>query len=301
MRKPHPIPTGGTIRFVSPANHVELKDISDATSTFESAGYKVQFGKHVFDRYQTYAGCDEHRASDIMEAFLDPEVDAVVCSRGGYGSARLIPYLDLEQIAASGKPFFGFSDVTSLHLAINRRGLATYYSPMGGSLGPSRPPCVRESLLRAFAGQDPLAVRCRPGDCVVPGKAIGISSGGCLTLVVDSLGTPDAVITEGRILFLEDVSEKPHRVDASLTHLLLAGKLQECAGIVIGEMTETNSLRDIEKGSPTWEEIVRERISPLGIPTIVNFPFGHIEDLLTIPLGVELELDADQGTIRMVS
>jgi len=292
-----PIPEGGVIRLVSPANFVTESEIQAGIHLLETEGFRVELGKSALGRHQTYGGTDQDRAADIMDAFLAPEVDAVICCRGGYGCARLVPYLDFDAIIESRKPFFGYSDITTIHMALNRRGLPTFYSPMVSSFQSERSAECRESFLRALKGTDPLATNLSRGTPLVGGTAKGISGGGCLTLLTDSLGTTNELDSQGKILFIEDVGEKPHRIDAYLTHFLLAGKLQCAAGIVIGEMTGTNELRDEAAGSPTWQEIVSERLGDLDIPVIVDFPFGHINDLLTIPLGIALQLNATSGVV----
>ncbi len=306
--KPKALVPGDKIRFVSPASPVMSEHLSPAQELLEQAGFQVEFGKHVFDHVDYLAGTDQDRAADIMDAFLDPSVSAVFCSRGGYGCPRLMPLLDLSTIAKSAKVFLGFSDITTLHVALNRRGLVTLYSPMGSSLRTPRADWVLRSLLNGLTGHNPLDVPYPKGTCVVPGTAEGDTTGGCLVPFMDSLSTPDEIDMDGKILLIEDVGERAHRVDALLTHLIRTGKIQKCAGIVMGEMTGTDELcKETTDGKPsemyqnvTWRAIVRERLEPLGIPLIIDFPFGHIENMLTIPLGVRARIDANQGTLELV-
>jgi len=257
----------------------------------------VDFGPHIFDRTDYLAGDDEARAKDLMEAFDDPDVAMVYCSRGGYGCARLFPFLDLDRIANSGKLFAGFSDITTLHLALNRRGMATLHAPMPLTLGTPREPWVYESLRRALKGDLSTPEGTPTGETLTPGTAEGIVVGGCLCLLCDSIGTPEALETEGRILIIEDVDENPHRVDAMLTHLLNSGLAQACAGIVIGEMTRTDEKIDEGIGGRPWRTIVADRLGGLGIPCIVGYPFGHMPNMLTLGLGVRARLDANEGTL----
>jgi muramoyltetrapeptide carboxypeptidase len=232
-----------------------------------------------------------------MEAFGDPEVAGVVCSRGGYGCARLFPYLDLDAMAASCKMFCGFSDITTLHLALNRRGLVTMHTPMLLTLSVEREPWVVESFTSLLKGSATVPAGAPVGETLIGGKGEGQVVGGCLSLLSDSIGTPDAFETQGRILVLEDVDEAPHRVDAVLTHFLNAGLLKNAAGIVVGEMTNTDEKLDDKIGGWSWRRIVEDRIAPLGVPTVVNFPFGHMRNMLSLPLGIGARLDADAGTL----
>jgi muramoyltetrapeptide carboxypeptidase len=265
----------------------------------EGAGFRVSFGAHAFASDGYLAGPDADRAADLTEAFCDPDVHAVVCSRGGYGCARLLAHLDLDAIAASGKLFVGFSDVTTLHLALNRRGLATVHGPMLVTFSVERPAWVAESWLstmRGVPGPMPDVV----GTCVTGGVAEGQLVGGCLCLLADSLGTSEALEAAGRVLLIEDVDEPPHRVDAMLTHLIRAGVVQRAAGIVVGEMTRTDERADGGIGRRPWREIVDERLGDLGVPLIRDYPCGHAPAPLTLPLGTRVRLDADAGTLSIL-
>lgn len=297
FRKPRALVTGSHIRLVSPASPVKEESLYDAKALLEQEGYEVSLAPHVFDREDYLAGSDQDRASDLMHAFLDPQVDGVLCTRGGYGCARLFPYLDLDAMAATDKWFGGFSDVTTIHLALNARGMVTFHVPMMVTLSVAREPWVIQSFLAALRGHliepegMPLPETLHRGQ--VEGKVVG----GCLCLLCDSLATPDALEAKGRILVIEDVDEKPHRVDAMLTHLINAGVLQSAAGLVIGEMTRTDDSEDPTIGRRSWRDIVRERLSHINVPTIIDYPFGHAKQMRSLALGATARLDADAGTL----
>ena len=167
------VPEAGTIRLVSPANFVTDSDLEPGIQFLQRHGYQVQLGSYALSKHQTFGGTDKDRAADIMDAFNDPNVDAVICCRGGYGCARLVPYLDFDRIVESPKPFFGYSDITTIHLALNRRGLPTFYAPMVSTLQPDRSNSVKESFLNALRGVDPLAVGHNRGETLVAGSATG--------------------------------------------------------------------------------------------------------------------------------
>lgn len=293
-----PLKAGDTVALVSPASPLDADKLIEVTAILEGEGYAVRVMPHALDRTDHLAGHDADRAADLMAAFDDPAVAAVFCTRGGYGCARLFPYLDLERIAASGKPLIGFSDITTLHLALNRRRLATIHAPMALTLHYPRAPWVVESFRRVLRGDLTVPDDAPRGETLVPGIAEGPMTGGCLCLLADSVGTPEALETEGKILLIEDVDEAPHRIDAMLTHLLNADLLQRCVGIVVGEMTRTDERIDESIGGRPWRNLVRERLAPLGIPSVIDYPFGHApRGMLTLPLGLTARLDAGAGTL----
>lgn len=180
---------------------------------------------------------------------------------------------------------------TSFHFLI------TFYSSMPATLKPDDPPWVVESLFDAFEGRVP-CISSREVETLVPGVAEGRLTGGRLRLICDSLGTANELNTDDRLLILEDVDELPHRVDAMLTHLHNAGKLQRAAGFIVGEMTRTDEKRHDTIPSATWKEIVRERLAEYGKPAIIGFPIGHRPENATLPLGVSTRLDTNSGTLQ---
>jgi muramoyltetrapeptide carboxypeptidase len=296
--KPRRLRSGDLIRIVSPASPLSADKLEAATGLLEGEGYRVELARHALERDDYLAGSDAQRAADLQEAFDEPEVAAVYCSRGGYGCSRLMPHLDIDRIAASRKMFLGFSDVTTLHVALNRRGVATVHAPMALTLSSQRQPWVYESFLNVLKGGEPVPETAPRGQTMVGGRAVARVVGGCLCLLCDSIGTADSLDAVGKILLIEDVDENPHRIDAMLTHLLLSGVADGVAGFVIGEMTRSDEKVDEGIGGKPWKEIVRDRLGPLGKPTIVDFPFGHMRDMLTLPLGISAEMDADAGTLK---
>lgn len=298
--KPKALRRGDTIALVSPASPVSKENLELAVSFLEGAGFNVWHSPGVNRPGAYLAGTDAERAADLMEAFTRPGIDAVLCSRGGYGCARLFPFLDLNIIAASGRILAGFSDITTLHLALNRRGLPTLHAPMALTLSNQKSPWVYDSLLTGLTGGTAVPAEAPVGRCVVPGTAEGVTIGGCLCLLCDSIGTPNALETGGKLLFIEDVDENPHRVDAMLTHLRNSGLAAKASGIVIGEMTRTDERVDAGIGGSPWRDIVRDRLADLNIPVMTDYPFGHVKDMLTIPLGVRARMDAEAGTVEFM-
>src|SRR5688572_15158375 len=213
-RKPRALVPGDTVMILSPASPLDQEKLADATKLLECAGYKVALGGHAFDRDAYLAGPDDARAADLQAAFDDPSIAGVYCSRGGYGCARLFPFLDLDRMAATSKLFLGFSDITTLHTALNNRGLPTVHAPMALTLSTPREPWVVESFLNSFKGLEPIPASAPKGRTIVGGAAEGVVGGGCLCLLTDSIGTPEAFDGTGKIVIIEDVDENPHRIDA---------------------------------------------------------------------------------------
>lgn len=298
MRKPKPLKAGDTIRFVSPASPLAPEKVDNMVRLLQAEGYNVQIAQHAFERNGFLAGTDAQRIQDLEDAFADPQVQAVFCTRGGYGCSRIVQALGIDKIAASGKVFVGFSDTTVLQLALMRRNAGSIYGPMGSSFSKDREPWVYESFKHAINGGNPIPDSAPKGVCLVPGRVSGVLTGGCLSLLCDSIGTSYALDARERVLLIEDVDERPHRIDAMLTHLLNTGILQSAAGIVVGEMTGTDAKFDDSTGQGSWRDIVRERIAPLGIPTIIDLPCGHATNMLSLPLGLKVRLDADAGSLE---
>lgn len=296
--KPRALRKGDLVEIVSPASPVSREKIEDGIRLLESQGYRVRLSKHALATDQGFlAGPDEARAEDIQRAFSDPEVAMVYCARGGYGCARLLGMLDFDKMAESCKMFVGFSDITSIHIALNRRGLPTVYGPMALTLSTPREPWVIDSFLGVLRGDSPIPVGATRGEAVTPGVAEGVVTGGCMCLLTDSIATAEPLVAQDKILLLEDVDEAPHRLDAMLTHLINAKIIQGSAGIVVGEMTGTDEKTDAKIGGGTWRDIFVERLGQLGIPMILNFPFGHMKTMLSLPLGIRARLDATAGTL----
>jgi len=308
--KPRRLQPGMTVGLVTPASNVpEDQDLHTAMELVRSLGFVARPAANLFSRTQYLAGTDEQRANDLNAMFADPDVDAIFCVRGGYGSGRLLRYLDYDVIAANPKVIMGYSDITAILNAITlRTGLVTFHGPIaGGNFSDYTYGQYRKVLVEPTAptriGELP-EFETRPGvvdwenrlTTIVPGVAEGPLVGGNLSLVVTLLGTPFEPQFEGGILFLEDVSEPPYSVDRMLTHLWMAGKLEQLAGIVLGKFTDAND----SSNTFSMEQVLRDRLAPLGIPTLRGAMIGHIEDKTVVPLGIRARLDAEAGTLNLL-
>jgi len=303
-----PLPEGGTIGVAAAASPYENRsEILRGVEWWESRGYRVKLGDHIFARDDYVAGDPQDRAADLMALFLDPEVDVVQAQQGGYGSAQTIPYLDFDAIAASPKPFVGYSDITALHVALRQRaGLATFYGyGLVGMGAKETTDFTRERLLRVLGGEGAGEVPRDPDDPYVRslrgGKVTAPLVGGCLWLLLQTMGTPWEVELEGAIFFFEDYDAPAWYVDGMLTQLGHAGKLDGVVGVVVGDMERC----DWREERPEWprtksiEDVLEQHLEPLGVPVIYKLPLGHGKHLAAVPLGVEATLDADARTLTI--
>lgn len=282
---------GATIGVVAPASPASPPGrIAAGVQWLESRGYRVVTGTTAFEGDGYLAGSDADRAADLMGMFLRPDVDAIMCTRGGYGAMRILPMLDYVAIGRHAKIFMGFSDVTALSLALHARtGLITFAGPMVAAemAGPplDRTEAVMWDVLSGRATR--LSARGDGARTLVPGRAEGVLLGGNLALVSSLVGTRFEPSWDGAILFLEDVGEPVYRIDRMLCQLKLAGVLDRIAGAVLGRFTA------ITPADPDRElaTVLAEYFRPLGVPVLTDFPFGHTPDKQTLPMGARVVLD----------
>ena len=299
-------PAGSTIGIVTPGSPPESRaEVQRGLAWWKERGYQARLMPGALERDDWHAGSPETRARDIQEAFADPGIDAIQTMRGGYGSAQVIPLLDLDRIAANPKAFIGLSDITALHAAFNRIGLATFYGPSLTMVGsPSPPSLSTDRLLSVLSGETTGEV---PGDpdrltvfAIAPGKASGRLLGGCLGDLIYTIGTPWEVDLDGAIFFFEDVGLAPIRLDRALLYLDQIGKLRGMRGIVVGEMagSEWHEWQSSPR-TKTLEDVLVDRLGHLGVPILYGLPLGHGATLSTLPLGVEATVDADALTLTI--
>jgi muramoyltetrapeptide carboxypeptidase len=281
-------------------------DVERGVEWWESKGHRVKLAQSVFANEDWVAGSAESRARDVEAMFADPEVDVVQCYRGGYGSAHLISLLDFDLVAANPKPFVGYSDITALHESIRgRTGLATFYGPSLHAVGSAEASdFTREQMLARLRGEVGEVPRA-PDDAYVRalagGRATAPVVGGCLWLLVQTMGTPWEFDAEGAIFFFEDVNLPGWQLDGMLVQLRAARKLEGVAGVVVGEIAKSD-FPEIRSGFPrvkSIEEVLENRLGSLGVPVLYGLPLGHGKHLATLPLGVTCTLDADARTLTV--
>lgn len=292
MRKPAPLRRGDVIGVVSPAAAVDEASLQAGVKLLEQAGYRVRLGAATVKKSGYLAGTDRERLADLDDMFRTPEVKAIIAARGGYGSGRLLPLLDPALPRAHAKIFVGHSDLTFLLTDfVQRAELVTFHGPMVAGL---QQRAEAAATLLAMLSGDRVGWH-QPAQAVVqPGMAEGLLVGGSLSVIVALLGTPWALETRGRLLFLEDVNEKPYRVDRMLTQLRQAGVLDGVAGVIFGEMPGCTAGEDERV---TVRDVIAEAFATAPYPVAFGLPSGHGTGTLTLPLGIRARLAGERLTL----
>jgi muramoyltetrapeptide carboxypeptidase len=302
--KPKALKPGDTVGLITPATYVSDPDrLLMARRTAEHFGLRPKMGRNVGKRAGYLGGTVEERLDDLHAMFRDPEVKGVFAIRGGYGSEHLLDRIDYDLIRRNPKVFLGYSDITALHLAIGKRtGLTTFHGPMMlARFSEYSQKWFRKALFESEplgeVGNPPESNALRPSHSlrtVRPGKGRGPLVGGNLSLIATTMGTPYEIDTRGRILFIEDVEEQPYSIDRMLSQLRLSGKLQQAAGIVLGECAACRP-RDFQpafESTFSYGEVVDNILAGLDVPVLAGLTIGHTDDQLTLPAGVMASLDA---------
>jgi len=286
------------VAIVAPSGPVPEERLAAGLDILRGWDLDPVVAPHVFDRHPGFpylAGQDADRAADFQAAWCDPDVSAVLCARGGYGAQRMVDLLDWDALRAAGpKVLVGFSDITALHEAFAARlGLVTLHGPMAAGVDFLKSTRAQEHLRTTLFTPESVRTITSSGTTLVPGRARGVTLGGCVSLLASELGTPHARPgARGGLLLIEDVGEEPYRIDRILTQLLRSGWLDGVAGIALGSWEECGPYEQLRP-------VLVDRLGGLGVPVVEEFGFGHGQDALTIPFGVEAELDADAGTLTL--
>lgn len=306
---PVPLNAGDTVGLVSPSSATdEQLSLQLAREVMEALGFKVKTGEHYDARRGYLAGTDAQRAGDLNAMFNDDAVKGVMCIRGGWGAARLLPLLDYAAIRRNPKVLLGYSDITALHCALqSQTGLVTFHGTMGSGSWNS---FNVDQFRRMFFERELMEYRNKSekGDELVPrrnrtltihgGKAAGELVGGNLSVLVALAGSPYMPDFDGKILFLEDVGEAPYRIDRMMSTLKLSGALDRIAGFIFGECTDCDPGDGY--GSLTVGQILDDYIKPLKVPAYRGAMIGHIREQFVVPVGGKVEMDADGGRFRML-
>ncbi|PWN07087.1 S66 peptidase family protein [Rhodohalobacter mucosus] len=297
LTKPRVLREGDTVALTAPAGIVyDENEFIRMQGVLESIGLRVIFGEHVRKRNGYLAGTDRERAEDINRFFADPGVSAIVAVRGGWGSARILPLLDFDLIRANPKIYCGFSDNTTLHLALLRYAeLVSFHGPNGTSEWTD---LTVQNFKSVLMNGDQTVYRSKSDvETLVSGMAEGRLIGGNLSILTTSLGTPYQPDTEGAILFVEDIGEEPYKVDRMLTHLGQAGMLDGIRGFIFGRCTDCP---EPSSSGFTLKSVLLHHIRPLGVPAIMGADIGHDSHNFTIPMGLQAVLDATGGVFKLL-
>lgn len=309
--KPPRLKPGSVVGIVSPASATFVKEELDIVQdAVRALGLVPQLAPHVLDKYGYLAGKDIDRATDINQLFANPKVTAILPIRGGWGCSRILPYLDYQVIQNNPKIIVGFSDITALLIAINAKtGLVTFHGPNGLTSWRTQ---QTESFRKVLFTGEKVTFKndSHPSDSdrlmqvkhrirtINPGKVRGRLIGGNLSVFSTLIGSPYLPNLKGKILFLEEIGENIYRIDRFLTHLKLAGVLKQISGFIFGQCPGCTPGSDY--GSLTLEQVLSDHIKPLKIPAFQGATIGHMENILTLPIGSEVEIDANLGTITML-
>jgi muramoyltetrapeptide carboxypeptidase len=293
--KPPALRTGDTIGIVAPASNVNQADLEAGCEALRRAGYRPFYLESILQQDLYFAGSVDRRARELEEMFVRDDIRAIVCARGGYGANYLLEALEFEKIKAHPKVFIGYSDITSLLTYFaDTASFVTFHGPMAAKEWAHEGGVDLASWQAAVSNTAPWDVPLNAGvSGINDGEAEGVLYGGCLSILVASLGTPYEIETAGTILFLEDVAAKPFQIDRMLMQLKLAGCLDDVRGIVFGEMLDC--VQTANQGY-TLQEVVTRIVGDLGIPVAFGVKSGHVTSgNITLPFGVQAKLTVRNG------
>ena len=298
--KPQGLKIGDTVGLISPASIINQDNLTQAIDFLKAYGFKVKVGNHVLDQYGYLAGQDADRAADVNGMFADEQVKAILAMRGGWGCNRILPLLDYDLIRRHPKILMGFSDITSLLLGIYARtGLITFHTPVGISTWNWFSLMYGQKILLNKEATVFQNLTSHAIETINPGKTKGRLLGGNLSVLTAMIGSSYLPSWKNTILFVEEVGEAIYRVDRMLTQLKIGGILDQLAGFIFANCSNCSTDADDEP-SLSLKQVLSDHIAPLSIPAWYGSMIGHIKNQFIVPLGVEVEIDGEGGTISML-
>lgn len=281
---------GDTIGIAAPASPFDIEFFYRGTDVLKDMGFNVRIPDDVFAKKGYLAGSDRHRAESLNRLFADTDIKAIICAKGGFGSVRILGFLDFETIRKNPKIFVGFSDVSALMWALySRCWLVTFHGPVITTLGNADQE-TKDALLSLLLSDFMLEIKAENGITVRGGSASGPLAGGNLSTLCHLVGTPFAPVFRGHILFLEDRGEPSYKIDRMLFQMKLAGCFDGLAGLILGDFQDCGRTEEIFK-------IVNNIFKEYDIPILAGFEAGHGKRNLTVPMGLEVKFDADEKTV----
>jgi muramoyltetrapeptide carboxypeptidase len=308
--KPAKLSKSDTLALVTPGSYITEDELQQSMDNLQQLGFNAVYSNKLLLQNGYFSATDAERANDLMGMFKRKDVNGIVCARGGYGCARILPLLDYDVIKSNPKVLIGYSDVTALHLGIFKKtGLITFHGPVGTSTFND---FTKEYFDKVLLNpqKDTLLINSTNVEdeniygvtTLVNGEGEGILTGGNLSIVVSLIGTEFDIETKNKIIFLEEIGEEPYRIDRMLTQMIQAGKFDNAAGVAMGIFRNCESKLDnpsFEK-SLTLMEVLQDRLGNLKIPVVYGMSFGHVKDKFTLPVGVNVKLNADEQTIVLL-
>lgn len=303
---PQALHKGSTIGLVAPAFAITEEQLRISILHLKNIGFEVEYSENILSNYGYFAGSDQQRANELMQNFANKKIDAIMCARGGYGCSRIADMIDYELIIQNPKPFIGYSDITFLQNAIfQKTGLVTFYGLTGvcdynafstqalmsmltEPLSNYTFPYKREKDTEDLAEFDKYTIS--------KGEAKGVLLGGNLSVLVSMIATSFEPDFKDKLVFIEDIDERTYRIDRMLTHLIQATNIKEAAGIIFGVFRDCS-----EKKTPNFslKEAISLLIKPLKIPSSYGLSFGHINNKMTLPIGLKAHFDANQNKLQL--
>lgn len=296
MLIPEPLQPGDGVALLSTARAVSRKEMAPAQQVLRQWGYVPLEAPQLYQRRHQLAGTPRQRGEDFQWALENPQVKAILCARGGYGSVQMLDYFDHQLITQNPKWLIGFSDVTVLHNLFFQQGLASIHGPMALNWA-NTPPEALTMLRQALCGQPPV-ITAPAHPLQISGKAQGLLTGGNLSMIYSQCGSPTALHTEGALLFLEDLDEYLYHIDRMMYNLLRNGYLQQLAGVLIGSLSDMND-NDPPFGEEA-EEILHRHLAPLGIPVAMGLPAGHLREHYPLIMGGTAQMSVDQTGTKVL-
>jgi muramoyltetrapeptide carboxypeptidase len=310
IKKPRRLKTGDTVGLVAPGSYISESELKDSIKNLEELGFKVVYTEKILFQNGYFSGTDEQRAEDLTYMFKRNDVAGIVCTRGGYGCARILPLLDYDVIGENPKVLIGYSDVTALNYGIFRKtGLITFHGPVSIStfnefsvnnfkkvlMNPSNEIVFENS--NSGEDENPYGVV-----SIAEGKKKGKLIGGNLSIAVSLIGTEFDVDYDDAIIFLEEIGEEPYRIDRMLTQMIQAEKFEDANGVAMGIFRRCEPKIKDPSFSKSFSlmDVLMDRLGNLKIPVVYGMSFGHIKDKFTIPFGIEAELDSEKQTITLM-